>query len=154
MLSVPLEYKNMGLPALVFIWCLFPYLFGAQASLTMFSNLVTEKERSNHLIIDTRYTKIWDFEKDLVFVEDIPTTYRPPSRYDLQGYLIPLSEFKFIASVTTQDPEREVSIKGKVNEEQIWIEDLAHSEFANAPLVSRFMSFRQIDPIGSAKCRW
>src|SRR5690606_13568725 len=30
-------------------------------NLTMFSNLVTEKSRNNHMIIDTRKTKIWDF---------------------------------------------------------------------------------------------
>lgn len=141
-------------PLAIFIWGAFPYIFGSQTSLTMFSNLVTEEQRQNHLLINTNYTKLIDFEQDLVEVRYIDSQTRPPSRYDIQGYLIPRSEFRFIANMSTLDTDRRISMDIRDNGKEIRIDDLARSEYAERPLSSYFLTFRQIDAFGSAKCRW
>ncbi len=148
------SWSHAVFPVLVLIWGGFPYLFGAQSSLTMFSNLVTESERQNHLLINTDHTKIWDFEDDLVYVDNILTDVRPPSRYDLQGYYIPRSEFSYIASISNKDPQYRQSIEIKYQGRDELIKDLAQFEYALRPLSSYLFTFRQIDPYGVAKCRW
>jgi hypothetical protein len=54
---------------LIALWGMQGY-FGLSntSTLTMFSNLVTEQSRSNHYIINTAQTKIWDFEEDFVTI--------------------------------------------------------------------------------------
>lgn len=120
----------------------------------MFSNLVTEEQRQNHLLINTNYTKLIGFEQNLVEVRYIDSQTRPPSRYDIQGYLIPRSEFRFIANMSTLDTDRRISMDIRDNGKEIRIDDLARSEYAERPLSSYFLTFRQIDVFGSAKCRW
>ena len=137
-----------------FLWGIFPYIFGSQTSLTMFSNLATEKTRSNHLLINTKFTKLIDFEKNLISVDHIHTKVRPPSRYEIQGYLLPESEFRYIASISSKKLEHKISLDIMYRGKNMYIEDLANSQFSNKPISSRFLTFRQIDPIGPAKCRW
>jgi len=151
---LPWKISHLIFPYMVFIWGAFPYLFGAQTSLTMFSNLVTEATRQNHLLIDTRKTKLIDFEADLVEIRDIHSTTRPPSRYDLQGYLLPMSEFRYIATISTDDPSRQIELTIRHKDQEVYISNLGLSEYANRPLSSYLFTFRQIDPFGYAKCRW
>lgn len=145
------KVRHCVFPAIIFIWGAFPYLFGSQTSLTMFSNLVTESERQNHLLLDTDLTKIYDFERDLVYIKDIYSQNRLPARYDLQGYFLPESEFRFMASSLVGAP---VSLVVEYRGEIVNIPDLASSSFAKEDLTSAFLTFRQIDPFGPAKCRW
>lgn len=146
--------SHIVFPALIFIWGAFPYLFGSQTSLTMFSNLVTEKQRQNHLLINTHYTKIWDFEADLVFIRDFMSEYRIRTKYDLQGYLLPAVEFSFLSSRLDKSSIHKVAIEIEHNGQRMTIDDLSNSPYAEVPLASNFLTFRQLDLIGQAKCRW
>lgn len=141
-------------PLLVFVWGAFPYLFGAQTSFTMFSNLVTERERQNHLLVNTKLTKIIDFEEDLVSIGLIYSQSRPPARYDIQGYLLPMSEFKYLASISTKDPADPITLDISLGGNEMHIDHLGLSKFARRPVSSYFLTFRQIDPYGVSKCRW
>jgi hypothetical protein len=66
--------RNFSLPLsicfiLISFWTLRTYLgLGNSGNLTMFSNLTTESDKSNHLLINTKYTKIVNLEEDTVLI--------------------------------------------------------------------------------------
>lgn len=139
---------------LIFLWGSLPYLFGSQGSLTMFSNLVTEKDRANHLIVDTAWTKIIDFEQDLIFIRGFDGDFRIQSRGDLQGYLLPEPEWRWSVYRATQHNGSQIGVTIEADGRQQYFQDISRSDYSNPLLISYFLSFRKIDPIGVAKCRW
>jgi hypothetical protein len=139
---------------LVFFWGAFPYLFGSQGSLTMFSNLVTERDRANHLILDPTWTKIVDFEQDLIFVRGFDSTNRIQSRGDLQGYLLPESEWRWSVYRAALNSDVPIGVTIEVDGKRQHLKDVVNSEYSTPLMISYFLSFRKVDPIGSAKCRW
>ena len=120
----------------------------------MFSNLVTEQERQNHLLINTKYTKLIDFEKNLVFIKEITSSNRIRSRYDVQGYYLPLIEFEYIANRLSKLNEEPASLIIEIDGEEEYIPNLGKSRFAKRRFAHNILTFRQIDPYGNAKCRW
>lgn len=139
---------------LIFFWGSLPYLFGSQGSLTMFSNLVTEQHRANHLIIDPAWTKIVDFEQDLVFVRGFDSDIRISSRGDLQGYLLPDLEWRWSVYRAAQNTNIPIGVTIEVDGQRRHLEDVVRSEYSIPHPMSHLLSFRKIDPIGIAKCRW
>lgn len=150
------EWKNWhSVPiVLIFFWGGLPYLFGSQGSLTMFSNLVTEKDRANHLILDPAWTKIVDFEQDLIFVRGFDSAIRIQNRGDLQGYFLPESEWRWSVSRAAQNADSPIGVTIEVDGQRQHLPDIVKSEFSTPLPISHFLSFRKIDPIGTAKCRW
>lgn len=147
-------------------WYFIPLLFfiswGGQAylglstagNLTMFSNLITEKSRSNHLLINTNYTKIWNFEEDYVTIVELPSHLKWQNSIDLIGYDLPLIEFKKQAqNWVNQDTEKITCIllyKGEL----IKINDLKESEFSKAKWWYHYIYFRKIPKKGVNECLW
>lgn len=60
---------------------------------SMFSNLRTEGQVSNHLIFSQNQLKIWDFQDDIIHILDIDRRYGR-ERGSLQDYGLPLVEFQ------------------------------------------------------------
>lgn len=139
---------------LVFFWGALPYLFGSQGSLTMFSNLVTQNDRNNHLIINSSWSKINDLERDLIFVRGFDSDERIQARSDLQGYLLPESEWRWLVHRAAQFSNTKIGVTIEVDGKKRHLPDVKRSEYAVPLSVSNWLSFRKIDPRGTAKCRW
>lgn len=147
------KLKLLLIPALVSVWSIRPYLgLGNTANFTMFSNLVTEKSRSNHLLINTNYTKLTDWEEDYVTLVKLPESWK---EQQLEGFLLPKMEFAYqIKGQSWRFPNEAmpatVIYKGKT----IVVPDLRKSEFANTELYYKFIFFRKIPVDGPCPCLW
>lgn len=152
--------NNTGTLPLIFavlitLWGLQGYVgLSNTSTLTMFSNLVTEKSRSNHFIINTRYTKIWEFEEDYVAILKLPAQEMEwGTRYKIENYDLPLIEFKKLARHWSDTKEKiscTILYKGKT----IYINDLANSEFSDTEWWYRFLFYRRIPKEGINQCMW
>ena len=133
-------------------WTLKSYIgLGNAGNLTMFSNLVTEKNTNNHLLIDTKKTKIFDFEEDAITIiylknKNIAENYN--------GYKLPLVEFRFLVNYWRENFKDKVPCKlvykGKVYETK----DICSSEFSQIKWWYKYLNFRKIQINGANECRW
>ena len=82
-------------PALVVLWALQPYLgLRTAGCFTMFSNLRTEGEESNHLLLGSNPLKVFDYQEDLVEVLELDARHARNSQEKLAGHFVPVVEFK------------------------------------------------------------
>jgi hypothetical protein len=151
------DYKQ--LPFLIFIisiisfWSMKSYIgLGNSGNLTMFSNLLTEKSRSNHLFINTSKTKIFDFEEDNVFVLKLDD---PIKKDSLVGFKIPLVEFKYLThQLAVKYPKTNIACTLLYKNDTLKINDLKKSKFNESKWWYRFINFRKIQPNSPNKCYW
>jgi hypothetical protein len=84
------------LPILVFFNGLTPYLgLKTEVAFSMYSNLKTEGNKTNHLFIPTSW-QIWDYQRDLVQILDSDAASL--SNYSTNDYLLPYALFQAIVS--------------------------------------------------------
>ena len=142
-------------PALIFLWAAIPYTgLSTNGSLTMFSNLVTAPGRGNHLLIDTDATGIFDFQNDLVRVVDMEPMLAGGFRYRPVGKLLARSEVAYHVMHVPEDYDRPLTAVLEEDGVLVRYDDLRDSRYHEWPFWNRWLSFREIDPIGEAKCRW
>lgn len=135
------------------IWSLKGYFgYGNLANLTMFSNLTTEKSRSNHLIINTKYTKISNFEEDTLRI----ITLSNDLKYEkLEGFLLPMVEFKYkIKEWTNHFEGKKLSATLVYKNDTIVIDDLKKSIYNQQKWYYNYLYFRKIQPKESIECYW
>ncbi|MCB9202460.1 MAG: hypothetical protein H6604_05375 [Flavobacteriales bacterium] len=146
----------------VFLWC-----FGFQAyiglsntgNLTMFSNLITEKSRNNHLLIDTKKTKIFDFEEDNIeiFHSSIEIQREFYDKY-FQGryteYLYPMIEVKKNIKQALSRTDKKLFIYFKYNGKYYYIKDVKNSPLNNSKWWHRYVFLRGIQKERPNRCQW
>ena len=143
------------LPAIVFFWGAIPYLgLSTNGSLTMFSNLVTAPGRGNHLLIDTDRTGLFRFQSDLVRVIEMDPLLASEFRYAPTGTLLPAAEIGYQVTQTLNFLDRPLFAVLEEDGTRVVYTDLRASRYNQFPAWNRWLSFRVIDPIGDAKCRW
>lgn len=135
------------------VWTLKTYVgLGNVANLTMFSNLNTEKKYSNHYLINTKYTKLFDFEEDNLKIISLDDTlqYRR-----LEGYNIPVAEFKYNIK-TWSSRFNDVNLKATVvyKNDTLVIDDLKKSQFNTQKWYFKYLYFRKIQTVGETDCFW
>ncbi len=87
------------------LWAMTPYLgLRTAGNFSMFSNLRTEGEVSNHLLLANNPLKIWDYQEDLVkFIEIDDTKAKIGHKYrPLKNNYLPVVEFKKLIHKWTQ----------------------------------------------------
>ncbi len=138
-----------------FLWASQAYLgLSNTGNLTMFSNLVTESERSNHFLIDTKKIKLFSFEDDHVTILKLPDFCLWNGIEKLEGYDLPLIEFK------TQVNFWETKYKAKLpatlvyKEDTLQIDDLKNSSFSSAKWWYKYLHYRKIPRKGQNECLW
>ncbi len=137
---------------IVSVWSLKGYVgLGNAGNLTMFSNLVTEKSRSNHLLIDTKKTKIFDFEEDYVYIMAIDV---PILNKEYKGFYLPKVEFNFLVNYWGAKLNRAIYSKLLYRNKVYEIKDLRKSEFNHSKWWYRYLFFRKIQANAPNKCRW
>lgn len=144
------------------LYILFIIFWGGQAylglsnagNLTMFSNLLTEKSQSNHFFINTKKTKIWSHEEDLVSIIDIPEHLKWQNSFQLKNYQLPIIEFKTQANQWIEDFDEPIELTIKYKDEIIMIPDLKHSNFSSVKWWYHYVYFRRIPEEGVNECQW
>jgi hypothetical protein len=138
---------------LISIWSLKAYIgLGNSSNLTMFSNVLTEKNRSNHLIINTKKTKIFDFEEDTVLILKLSDSLKKEA---LVGYKIPKIEFQFeVHEWAKKYPKTNLNCTLIYKNDTIIIPDLKQSKFNKTLWWYRFVNFRKIQVEGPNFCYW
>jgi hypothetical protein len=151
-------YKPSVVPMLVvtllILWGLQCYIgLSTGRNFNMFSNLVTEKNRNNHFLIDTQKTKIWNFEEDLVTIVQLPEGIKKFNMVDPAEYDFPLIEFKKVAHKWAGKKKKmscTIIYKGKL----IHIDDFKQSEFARTEWWEHFLFYRPVPKEGTNPCMW
>lgn len=149
--------KNFSLPLcicfiLISFWTLRSYIgLGNSGNLTMFSNLNTEKERSNHLVINTKYTKIVDFEEDNVLILKLHDTLK---KLNLVHHKIPITEFQFLSKKWSDRYKIKLHCVLVYKKDTIKIDDLKTSPFSATKWWYKYLYFRTIQTEGPNKCQW
>ncbi|OYU79809.1 MAG: hypothetical protein CFE23_12410 [Flavobacterium sp. BFFFF1] len=147
--------KKITLPLLcvliISFWSMKSYIgLGNSGNLTMFSNLITEKSRSNHLLIDTKRTKIVNLEEDNLFILELDNRLQYEK---LQGYFLPVSEFKFKAANWAKR-FKNIHCKLVYQGDTIKTANLSETDFTKTDWWYRLVNFRKIQPDGACKCLW
>jgi hypothetical protein len=134
-------------------WSLKAYAgLGNAGNLTMFSNLVTERSRSNHFLIDTRYTKLTRLEEDHLLVLRFDDRI---SLVRITGMRLPKTEFSYRAAQwCTRFPHRKLPAVIVYRGDTIAIPDLHRSPFRETAWWYKYAYFRPFPDRGPAGCTW
>ena len=149
--------KNFTLPLsvcfiLISFWTLRTYLgLGNSGNLTMFSNLSTEKGSSNHLLINTKYTKIVNLEEDNVLILKLHDTL---NKHKLENFRIPISEFQFLSNDWSKRYKIKLNCDLVYKKDTLHIDDLKNSSFSETKWWYKYLYFRKIQTEGPMKCQW
>ncbi len=138
---------------IISLWSMKTYIgLGNSGNLTMFSNLLTEENRSNHLIINTKKTKVFHFEEDNIFILKLDD---PIKKDSLVGFKIPIIEFKYLShQLAVKYPTINISCTLVYKNDTLVITDLKKSKFNESKWWYRFINFRKIQPNAPNKCYW
>lgn len=144
---------------LVFLFGMTPYLgLRTAGNFSMFSNLRTEGNRSNHFLLASNSFKIWGYQEDIVEVTDIDDEaanighkYRP-----LKGVQLPVVEFEKLIHKWTR-ANYVVPIAFTHNGVHYSSDDIVNDPVWKTPNQDwemYLMDFRVIQPEGPNQCRW
>ncbi|HUF35736.1 MAG TPA: hypothetical protein VMN37_07280 [Gemmatimonadales bacterium] len=149
----------LAFPVLLLLFGLTSYLgLRTAGNFTMFSNLRTEGERSNHLLLGGNPLKRWGYQEDLVrftHIDDgraeIGYNYQP-----LEGHLLPVVEFRKLIRQWTRagrtvpmtfEYRGQVHTTGDIAQDPAWRTPRRDWEM-------RLMDFRVVQGEGANRCRW
>lgn len=142
-------------PAVLFVWGAFPYLgVSTYGSLTMFSNVVTAPDYDNHVVIDTGMTDVFGLQRDLVQVIDMEQELAGNFRHNPIGELVTRSEIGVQVTRTMREHDEPLMAFLLEDGAPTFYEDLRESDYAEWPFATRWLFFREVDPVGEARCRW
>ena len=147
----------------MFVFLVALFLFGMTSyvglrtagNFSMFSNLRTEENVANHLLLGSNPIKVWGYQEDVVrFIEtdddsgDVIHHYQRP----LRGYELSVTEFrKWIYEWTEagQTVPLKFEYRGEIHstKDPVWRTDERNWEMV-------LMDFRAIQPGGPNRCRW
>lgn len=162
LLQYQVDFKpNHGkklLPALtvlvLFLWGMQGYVgLSTARNFNMYSNLLTIQSRSNHYLINTNYTKIWNFEEDLVTIIKCPAEAKYYNGLIVEDYYIPMIEFKKMAKKWAQEGNDDscvIEYKGKT----IHIKSLKQSEYSKPEWWYSLLFYRLIPKDDTNVCVW
>lgn len=137
---------------LISFWTLRTYIgLSNSGNFTMFSNLITEKTRNNHLLIDTNKTKIFNFEEDNVLILELHDTLKKEKLVNIK---IPRIEFQFLCKKWNRLDGVKLNCTLVYKNDTIVIDDLRKSIFTQTQWWNRYLYFRKIQTEGPNECRW
>lgn len=153
--NVKLHYKVV-LPVLfVFLWgtqCY--YGLANRGNLTMYSNLITEAGRSNHLLINTAHTKLFHFEEDHLLIQKVSDNLLTYTGNSYQQFTYPLVLFRKRAARWSEVVNGPVYIRLLYKNRVVEVTNLQKSPFTQANWYDRFLFFRETPLKGNGGCYW
>ncbi len=147
----------LAMPVLLILFTNTSYLgLRTGGNTSMFSNLRTEGGRSNHLVMRSSW-QVFDFQKDLVYVEEIPRRYEKYKRgQPEEGMAMTSFELRRLVEMW-RDRGREVPMTFRYRGEDYEYDDVTAVEPWSQPLpwlAKKLMLFRVVQPSGPNECRW
>lgn len=137
---------------IISLWTLKTYIgLGNCANLTMFSNLITLKNESNHFLIDTKNTKLFQYEEDYILILSIKGL---KYKTGLEHQRLPIIEFKYLSSKWIKQNHEKISVLYQYQNKTYLISDLKKHEYSKSDWWYQFVFFRKIQPINKNKCIW
>ncbi len=138
-----------------------PYLgLRTAGTFSMFSNLRTEGEFSNHILLRQNPIKIWTYQEDVIKLIKIDNTLAKTSlgQEKLQGYELPIVEFRKLIYLWTKAGHK-VPITFEYQGRRYSSEDITQApnwKTHTRSWAMKLMDFRIIQPYGSGpnRCRW
>jgi hypothetical protein len=103
------------------------------------------------LIIDTKKTKLFDFEEDYVHILQLHDTLK---KTELKNAMLPLTEFKFRSNMWCKKYNVKLNCVLVYKNDTIVIPDLKNSKFYKTQWWYRYLYFRRIQPNGPNECVW
>ncbi|GGM74594.1 hypothetical protein GCM10010967_02570 [Dyadobacter beijingensis] len=156
-----LRVQNWPVLATVFacmtFWALKNYVgLGTVGNFSMFSNLVTEKNRCNHFLIDTRNTKIWDFEEDCVQIVKLESgsRWQKLNADVMERSLVPVVQFGHLIRRWSGETPGKIPCTLIYQGKTLQIDDLKNSTFAEYRWWYHYLPFRVVQIDGPNQCRW
>ena len=153
--SVNFSPLCLAICSIISLWAVQGYVgLSNTATLTMFSNLVTEKSRSNHYLINTKYTKIWGFEEDYVTIVSLPKSTKWAEKYSNEDYDIPMIHFKYLCNKWVGENDGKLSCTFIHHGKSIVVTDLEKSDYSKTEWWYRYLMYRRIPKDGVYSCMW
>ena len=151
----PIHWK-LVLPVLVlFVWGIQSYLgLSNRANLTMFSNLISDTSRCNHVIVNTAHTKLFYFEEDKVLIQNASQNLVPLIGKNYRFYSYPFVEFQNRMKIWSSRLKEPVQLELIYRDKHYQITDLNKNTFAKQAWYYRFLYFRETPLQHSGKCMW
>lgn len=141
-----------GIVLLINLWAFRPYLgLGNTGNLTMFSNLITEKSRNNHILINTNKTKLTDLEEDLVLILKIHHSLKGDG---LENFYLPLSEFNFRVAQAKSKFQHPIPATIVYANDTLHFDDITLWENHQPKWWQKFITFRKIPKERPCPCLW
>ncbi len=155
------SFKQLISPKLVlpitfiFLWGMEPYYgLSNRANMSMYSNLITMQGRDNHLLINTKYTKLIPFEEDSVRILEISSNLKKYIGNDYRYYHYPVITFRRRASIWVKAIDEPVYVKLIYRSDTIKITNLKQSIWAKSFWHDRYFYYRPTPVKGYGVCVW
>jgi hypothetical protein len=154
-ITYPFSWKVV-LPAIfVFLWgtqCY--YGISNRSNLTMYSNLITETSRSNHLLIHTANTKLFHFEEDNLRIQKVSNNLLPHAGAVYAQYIYPKVLFRNRMKQWAEVVKEPVYIRVLYQNRIYEVRDLQSNPFMQSKWYDRFLYFRETPEKGVGYCMW
>ena len=104
------------------------------------------------MLIDTKKTKIFDFEEDNLLILKLHDTVKNEK---LEGFKLPVIEFKCVAKRWTDKyPDLKINATVVYQNDTLQIDDLKKTKFIETKWWYHYVFFRKIQPEGPNGCYW
>ena len=150
------RHYTVILPILfIFLWGMEPYYgLSNRANMSMYSNMITMAGRDNHLLINTKYTKLIPFEEDYVQVLEVSESFRRFFGNDYQYYYYPVITFRKRAADALKKMNEPVFVRLLYHGKEIVIDDLQKSPWSASKWYDRYFYYRPTPKPGLGICVW
>lgn len=125
-----------------------------RATLTMYSNLITEAGRSNHLLLNTRYTKLFRFEEDKVLIRSVSPNLLALTGANYQQFSYPMVLLRKRAAEWAATAKGPVRLELEYNGAVYVIEDLKTDPLLKKRWYDDYLFFRETPLEGLGGCYW
>jgi hypothetical protein len=146
-------------PLLLFIWGMTPY-FGLRTTgnFSMFSNVRTEGQESNHLLLGSNPLKVWGYQEDRVKIIEVDENIaKAGHHYDpLKGNSLPVVEFRKLVAIW-RNTARTVPMTYDYKSGLVRTEDIVSDKnwaTAERNWETFWLDFRPVQDSGPNRCRW
>ncbi len=125
-----------------------------RATLTMYSNLITEAGRSNHLLLNTRYTKLFHFEEDKALILSVSPNLLAFTGDQYRQFSYPLVLLRKRAAEWAADVKGPVRLELEYNGTVYVIENLSSDPLLKKRWYDDYLFFRETPLQGLGGCYW
>jgi hypothetical protein len=146
------------LPLFIAAFSITPYLgLRTSGNLTMFSNLKTEGERSNHFLLGNNPFKVFELQEDQIKFVQVNPEYGQDRNIWLKDYALPATELYKKTRAWKKQHAQVAAVywyRGQLFETNDLAADHRWQTDSNLKINALWQDFRVIQTEGANRCRW